>query len=278
MQAGEILIYILIATNLLVSYKGLKDNAFFNRYKFDIDGILVHKEYDRMITSGFLHVSWTHLLFNMISLYFFAPSLVEIVGIGYFILLYFAALVGGDSFALLAHREHGDYSSAGASGAICGVIFACVALDPGISIGMFFLPIFLPGWLYALIFVGTSIYGIRSGRDNIGHEAHLGGAVVGMLVAICIFPQAIISNYLPITIVLVPTIILIYIILHKPHLLLVDNMFFKKHDKFYNIDHRDNAKKASRQKELDVLLEKIHKKGMQGLSASEKRKLEELSK
>jgi len=86
--------------------------------------------------------------------------------------------VGGNLLALVIHRKNPSYSSVGASGAINGVIFASIAVFPGMKI------FFMPGWVFGLIFILYSLYGIRSQKQNIGHESHLGGALAGMLVAI----------------------------------------------------------------------------------------------
>src|SRR5689334_3800677 len=165
----------------------------------------------------------------MVSLYFFSTNLESYLGPFRFLLIYLASLVGGNLFSLFIHRNHGDYSAVGASGAVCGVIFASIALFPGFGIGFFFLPISLPGWIYSLGFVLFSIYGIKSRRDNIGHDAHLGGALIGMLVAILTNPLVVTENYLPILCIFVPSAIFIYIIIKKPGFLLVDNFFFKNH-------------------------------------------------
>ncbi|KFF05117.1 rhomboid family protein [Flavobacterium reichenbachii] len=268
---------IIIVINFAVSYKGFNDGIFFEKYKFQVDRILIHKEYYRLITSGFLHVDWMHLIFNMISLYAFSELLEVNAGIINFLIIYFCSLIAGDLFALLLHKNHGDYNSVGASGAVCGVIFASIALFPGLGIGFFILPISIPSWLYALLYIIYSIYGVKSNRDNIGHEAHLGGAVIGMLIAVILFPHSLTENYVPIAIVLIPCIIFIYIIITKPYILYIDNYFFKTHKKYYSIDHKYNEQKVNQQQEIDKLLDKISKKGIKSLSKNEKQKLEEYS-
>jgi membrane associated rhomboid family serine protease len=213
----------------------------------------------------------------MIGLYVFSGALEGHLGGMYFLMIYFLSLIGGDVLALFVHRNHGDYSSVGASGAVCGIIFASIALFPGMRIGFFGLPS-IPSWLYGILYVGYSIYGIKSKKDNIGHEAHLGGALVGMLVAIIIQPTALIENYITIGLIALPTIVFICLIITKPQMLLIDNYFFKTHPKNYNIDHKYNEVKINKQKELDRILDKISKKGMDSLSKKEKQDLEAYSK
>jgi membrane associated rhomboid family serine protease len=269
---------ILLIANVAFSWKGLTDKAFFDRNKFEVGKILHQKEYLRILTSGFLHVSWIHLLFNMIGLYFFSGLLELTLGPGLFVLLYFSGLIGGDLFSLFLHRNHHDYSAVGASGAICGLVFASIALFPGLEMSLFFIPIFIPGWLYGLIYVGISIYGIRSQRDNIGHDAHLGGALAGMLTAIAMQPGIFAQNYVTILIITVPTLIFIYLIVTRPQILLIDNQFFKSQKRYFNIDEKYNEQKSNKQKELNFLLDKISQKGIGSLTQKEKQRLDSLSR
>lgn len=266
----------IIIINFIFSYKGLKDRVFFDRYSFVVERILLFREYWRLITSGFLHVSWKHLIFNMISLLAFSFLLEADLGSVSFLILYFGSLLGGDLLSLFIHRHNSDYSSVGASGAICGVIFASIALFPGMSVNLLGL-IPIPGWLYGIGYVLYAIYGIRSRNDNIGHDAHLGGALVGMLIAIILEPQAMFENVATIIAISVPAVFFMYVIITKPHVLLVDNFFYQQHHVFGDIDDKYNFDRANRQQELDRLLEKIHKKGMHSLTKAEKEKLERYS-
>lgn len=269
---------ILIIANIAFSYKGFSNETFFDGYKFEVDRILINKDYKRLITSGFLHVSWMHLIFNMISLYAFSGLIESNLGGTEFLIIYFTSLAGGNLFSLYVHRNHGDYNSVGASGAVCGIIFASIALFPGMGIGFFGLPFSIPGWLYGILYVAFSIYGIRSNKDNIGHEAHLGGALIGMTVALIIEPSAFLENYLTILIIAVPTTAFIYLISTRPHILLVDNFYFKTHKNHYSVDHKYNEERKNNQKEVDKILDKISKRGMDSLSKKEKEKLKQYSK
>jgi membrane associated rhomboid family serine protease len=269
---------IVLVILFLISYKGLRNQVFFDKYLFEVEAVLTRQEYYRLFTSGFLHLDYPHLIINLITLWFFSPALVAEVGIAPFLLIFIAGIVGGNVFSLFVHRLHGDYSSIGASGGVCALIFASIALFPGFQVGMFFLPLHIPGWLFALLYVLYSIYGIRSGHRNIGHDAHLGGGVAGMLLSILFSPGILLVNYLPILIVLVPTVVFIYLIITRPYILWVDNFFFKKHQQFHTIDDRFNAERKSKEDELNELLEKVSKRGLQGLSRKEKGRLEELSK
>lgn len=267
---------VIIIINVAFSYKGLKDPVFFDNYKFEVDRILKYKEYRRLITSGFLHVSWMHLILNMVSLYLFS-SFMGNLGWLSFLIIYFASLIGGDLLALFIHRAHGDYSSVGASGAVCGIIFASIALFPDMEILLFgLLP--LPSWAYGLLYVGYSMYGIRSKRDNIGHEAHLGGALIGMVIAVLLEPVAFANNYVTILIITIPVIVFIYLIIARPKTLLIDNYYYKSHSTYFDIDDQYNEERANKQTELDRLLDKIGKSGIDSLSKKERQRLDELSR
>jgi len=118
MPNAGIIVFILIVVITLVSYKGFTNHLFFDSYKFEVDRILVNKDYKRLITSGFLHVSWTHLIFNIFGLYVFSEIVQVTLGSLNFLIIYFASLLGGELLSLLVHKNEGDYSSVGASGAI----------------------------------------------------------------------------------------------------------------------------------------------------------------
>ncbi|MBC2846744.1 rhomboid family protein [Winogradskyella flava] len=277
MEEIGIIALLLIIANGIVTYKGLNDFIFFDKFLFNVDRILVDKDYKRLVTSGFLHADWTHFTFNMITLYLFSQSLEVYIGIPAFIALYFVSLIGGNLLALYIHRNHPDYSAIGASGAVSGLVFASIGLFPGMEIGFILLPIFIPAWLYGIAYVLYSIYGIKTKKDNIGHEAHLGGGIVGLIIAIGINPSIIQTNYFPIILILIPSLTFLYLIVKKPHFLIVQNPFSKTKN-VVTIEDKYNSNKASKQNELNRILDKINKKGYDKLSKKEKDKLNDLSK
>jgi len=277
MEEIGIITFLLIIANGIVTYKGLNDFIFFDKFLFNVDRILIDKDYKRLVTSGFLHADWTHFAFNMITLYLFSQSLEAYIGIPAFLALYFVSLVGGNLLALYIHRNHPDYSAIGASGAVSGLVFASIGLFPGMEIGFILLPIFIPAWLYGIAYVLYSIYGIKTKKDNIGHEAHLGGGIVGLIIAIGINPSIIQTNYFPIILILIPSLTFLYLIVKKPHFLIVQNPFSKTKN-VVTIEDKYNSNKASKQSELDKILDKINKKGYDKLTKKEKDKLNELSK
>lgn len=277
MGPSGIISLIIILNTCIFSYQGFKNHLFFEKYRFNVDKVLINKEYWRLLTSGLIHLNWMHLIMNMLVLYLLSNTLESQVGPLKYTLIYITGLVGGNLFALLIHRHHGGYSSAGASGAVNAVIFASIALFPGMGIGLFFIPISIPGWLFAILYVGYSIYGVRSKRDNVGHETHLGGALAGVLLAVALYPSALAINYIPILATVIPIVIFIYLIIKKPQILLIDNFFFKKQQK-YTIDQQYNLSRRNKEMQLDEILDKIQKKGIQNLTKEEMKKLKEYSK
>lgn len=275
MEAG-IITLLLIILNFIVSFIGFRNYPFFERYKMEVEKVLVYKDYKRVITSGFLHIGWVHLILNVISLWAFGGVLESFLGPLPFLLLYFVSLVGGEALSLFVNRHNGTHSSVGASGAIGGVVFAAIALFPGMKIGFFLIPLAIPAWIYGLLFVLYSIYGIRSKQDNVGHEAHLGGSLTGMAVALLFQPEAISYNWLPITLISIPSLIFLFLIIRRPHLLHT-NLSFGKRTNHYSIDHKYNASRSDRQKQIDAILDKINQKGYNSLSQKEKELLKEYS-
>jgi len=187
---------LLIIANVLVSLRGFKVSSFFNDYSFHPTSVLKRGEYYRMVTSGFLHVDPGHLIFNMITLFFFGSLLERMVGIPKFLVIYLVSMVAGDLLSLWLHRHQSAYRAVGASGAVCGIIFATIALYPGIRIFIMFIPIGIPGWIYAVFFIWYSSFGIQRQMGNIGHDAHLGGAIAGLLLASFFFPGVVFAHYL----------------------------------------------------------------------------------
>lgn len=264
---------VIIAINVIVSIKGFGDRHFLETYMLHSNSVLQHKDYKRLITSGFIHANWPHLIFNMISLYFFSGPLEDNIGIPKFLIIYLASLISGNILALLFHRHHPDYRALGASGAISGIIFACIALMPGIRMGLLLIPVMVPGWVFGILYVAVSIYGIRSQLGNIGHEAHLGGAIIGMVMAIMLFPQIAMMNTLPIVAVLVPTVLFFIASYFYPQLLgqkaeAWRSTKYKKPN--MTIDDVYNENRKSDEDELNRILEKIHSKGIDSLSTAEK--------
>ncbi|MDO5106284.1 rhomboid family intramembrane serine protease [Capnocytophaga sp.] len=195
----------LMAVNVLFSMKGFKDYSFFEKYKFGIRQIR-QGEYVRLLSSGFLHADWQHLIFNMITLYFFADIIILYAGFVQFVLLYLFALVVGNLFSFYFHRNEPYYTAVGASGAVSGILYASILFNPKMTIIVFVLP--MPGYLFAIGYLLYSIYGMKSRTDNIGHSAHFGGAVSGLIYALAYDPSLVQREPLLLGAMLIPIVLL----------------------------------------------------------------------
>jgi len=260
---------LLIALTCIVSYSGLKNEVLLDRYSFKIERVTMYKEYIRFVSSGFFHVNWLHLVVNMFVLWSFGSGLEARAGILPMLLIYFSSLIGGNMLALLIHKYNTGYSSVGASGAIAGLVFASIAITLGLNI------FFLPSWVFGIAYVLYTIYAIRSKRTDVGHAAHLGGALIGMVVAVLMYPSALRYNLWPVVGILLPGIALIVIMIRKPELILIDKRTRKRQ---LTVEDRYNISRHTHQEEIDRILEKINHKGLGSLTKKEREALDEYSR
>lgn len=187
----------LLLSNLGVSgYALMADPSLIRDLSFQPRRIQKHREFYRFLTAGFVHASGTHLAFNMITFYFFGPLLERILGAGAFLILYFGSELAAHALTFVFNRNDPHYSAVGASGAVSGVVFAFCVYFPLRNLYLFFaLPI--PAILFAFGYVFGSIYAMRRGdqqggaSDWIAHEAHVGGALAGVVLTILLDPRSV---------------------------------------------------------------------------------------
>jgi membrane associated rhomboid family serine protease len=198
----------IIAANVIISLKGFKDFSFFEKYKFNIGGIRRGEQF-RMFSSGFLHLDFSHLLFNMMTLYFFADVVIGSIGYVKFILIYLASLLVGNLLSFYFHKDEYHYSAIGASGAVSGILYSAILFYPNMSLYMFFIPIPIPAWVFGILYLLYSIYGMKKSLGNIGHDAHFGGALAGYVLTILFAPSLLNTQLWIIALLAVPLLILI---------------------------------------------------------------------
>ena len=201
------MLILIIAVNLLVSFKGFGDEYFFRKYEFHIGSIRAG-EHVRMITSAFLHADLGHLFFNMFTLYMFAPVVIQYFDNFSFLSIYAGSLVFGSLLTLLFHKDDYSYRAIGASGAVTGIVYSAILLQPDMSLFLFFIPIPIPAYLFGIGYLLYSIYGMKAKNDNIGHTAHFGGAIGGYLLTIIKEPQMITDNTFMVVLLAIPIVIL----------------------------------------------------------------------
>ncbi|MFK7969557.1 MAG: rhomboid family intramembrane serine protease [Bacteroidia bacterium] len=303
MSITEMLTGALIIGTAVMTYQGLNKAGIMQRYAFQVGPIRDGKEYIRLLSSGFLHVHWPHFLMNMLTLFFFHRPIGHIFGAGGFLLIYFGAMIGGGLIALYFRRNDSMYSAVGASGAVNGILFAFILAAPFSDINLY-LVIPIPTWIYGIAYLGYTLYGIKSRLGNIGHEAHLGGAIVGMLLGMALQPALCFQYWYMVILLLGPVVAFFYLSIYKPEILRLPGMGSpakKSGGQYWSrnysrasapgrgreaytkkvIDLKPGSNKnknMSPQEELDMLLDKVRIKGMNKLSKQEKKRLEELSK
>jgi membrane associated rhomboid family serine protease len=266
-QTETLLTYLILLAMGFCTYQGLKNPRFTEKYLFSPFPILQRKEYYRMITSGFLHANWMHFGFNALTLYFFGRGLEVFYGWATLATIFLVSILGGSALSLLLHRHH-DYRALGASGGTCGVVFAHIFLFPGGSIYLMLLPVPIPSWLYAILFLAASIYGLKNQTGNIGHDAHIGGAIIGLLVTTLLFPRQVLASPVLFVAVLLISATLFYYLWKKTLLLPSRRAFPRspKRPKEANAPPLDPVEA----KRVDELLDKIARQGLASLTAEER--------
>lgn len=194
----------IIIANALFSMKGFNDYAFFEKYKFNV-GAIRRGEQVRMVSSAFLHANTQHIIFNMLSLFFFANGVIYTVGVVKFIVIYVASLLLGNLLSYFLHKDDYHYSAVGASGAVMGVVYAGILLVPGMRIYG------LPAWIFGVGYMIYTIYGMMKRNDNIGHDAHFGGAIAGYAIALASAP-GLLEVRLPIVLALAAPILIFFVL------------------------------------------------------------------
>ncbi|MBP6183099.1 rhomboid family intramembrane serine protease [Flavobacterium sp.] len=203
---SSILIVIIVAT-ILFSLKGFNDVAFFRKFEFHIGSIRAGEQI-RMVSSGFLHGDLGHLFFNMFTLYMFAPVVINYFGSASFFIIYMGSLVFGSLLTLLMHKNDYSYRAIGASGAVTGILYSAILIDPSMSLYLFFIPIPIPAYLFGIGYLLYSIYGMKAKNDNIGHTAHFGGAIGGYLITLVKEPAMLVDNTFMVVLLAIPILIL----------------------------------------------------------------------
>lgn len=179
----------LLVANIILSVAAFRTPRLIDAVMFDMRRIRQDHQYQRLLTSGFVHGDGLHLFVNMLTLFFIGPTLEYIVGTGRFLGIYFASLLVGSLWTLVENHRNLEYRALGASGAISGVTTAFALFAPFTMFYLFF-AIPIPAILFAVLYIAWSAFAQGRVNDGIGHAAHLGGALTGVVLVCVFWPEA----------------------------------------------------------------------------------------
>ncbi|WP_438978165.1 rhomboid family intramembrane serine protease [Polaribacter sp.] len=208
LQQSNLIVLGIIIANVLVSMKGFDDYTFLDKYKFQVSRIKGGEKI-RLFSSGFLHVDWMHLILNMYVLYVFADFVANILGNNSFLIIYFGSLLAGSFYSLSYHKDEPYYSAVGASGAVSGIVYSSILLFPDMQLLLFF-AIPIPGYVFGVGYLLYSIYGMKKQLGNVGHAAHLGGAIGGFALTLLLKPILFSINTTFVILLAIPILLLLF--------------------------------------------------------------------
>jgi len=177
--------YLLIVLNVIISLWAFSSSkhGISRRFLFVPKDVASGRNIQGMFLSNFAHADPGHLIFNMLTLYYFGPVVEYGLGASGLLIIYTVAGICAVLSIYIIHRRNPNYRALGASGSISGVLFAAIVLQPGMSIIFFFIPVPIPAPIFAAGYILLSTFLMRRGVGNISHEAHIGGAAAGFLLA-----------------------------------------------------------------------------------------------
>lgn len=178
--------------------QGISRPEWFHKLKFNAYMIVHEKQHYRLLTSGFIHGSSWHLIFNMMTLYFFGYFVEDCFnavfgakGEFFYALMYLLAIAVSSISDLIKYKDNPEFNAIGASGAVSAIIFAAILFEPTMGIYLFFIPIPVPGYIFGPLYLIYCQYMAKKNIDNIGHSAHFWGAVFGFFFPILLQPSLI---------------------------------------------------------------------------------------
>ncbi|RLJ73728.1 rhomboid family intramembrane serine protease [Pedobacter alluvionis] len=186
---------IIFVFTIITSLYAFYDHSLYGKFMLHPFSVSKGQNVYTLITSGLVHADWMHLFFNMFTFYAFAFTLESLMGSWQFGLLYFLGLVLSDLPTVFKHKDHFNYNSLGASGAISAVLFSYILFNPMSKIYIMFIPIGIPAVVFGILYLIYCAYASRNSRDHINHDAHFFGALTGLIFTI-IFVPGILQNFI----------------------------------------------------------------------------------
>ncbi|MGQ7853352.1 rhomboid family intramembrane serine protease [Pedobacter sp. WC2501] len=186
---------IIFVFTIITSLYAFYDHSLYGKFMLHPFSVSKGQNVYTLITSGLVHADWMHLFFNMFTFYAFAFALESSMGSWRFGILYFLGLVLSDLPTVFKHKDHFNYNSLGASGAISAVLFSYILFNPMSKIYIMFIPIGIPAVVFGVLYLIYCAYASRNSRDHINHDAHFFGALTGLIFTI-IFVPGILQNFI----------------------------------------------------------------------------------
>lgn len=269
---GETITLLLLIVLGFTTWQGLNQPGVMEKYLFSTEAIRFRRQWIRLVSPAFLHGSWGHFAGNALTLYFFGGNLEDRLGPGFMLGMFFVSAAGGHLLCLRLHK-HGDYRAVGASGGALGLLFAGIILFPGMRIMIFPVPLPIPAAIYGLGFLLYTLFSLRGG-SGVSHEAHLGGMLSGILLTLLQFPGLFGRQPLLICVLLAISGIGIWYFHVNPGRV---PGFFGTQIRG-KVDAYKQARHQRDEEQLDALLDKVSKHGIQSLSSRERQMLQDASR
>lgn len=182
--------YALIAAFVMVFFAGMNDTGITQKWMLSTYNIKHRKELFRLLSSGFIHGGWVHLLLNSLGIYYFGTLVESIAGTTLMLFIFLSSVLIGGIYAWFIRRRDADYQAVGASGGVMGLLMCAVMWFDGIKLGLFLIPVAIPGWIFVIMFnLGSIAMTQTEDRNRISHEGHLGGALMGGIIGYVFSPH-----------------------------------------------------------------------------------------
>ena len=273
----------IIFAHLVISVRGWAGHSLPARYGLSTDKILFNKEYSRLWSASWIHAHWSHLLFNILMLFCLGYGVNWHMGVADFLFIYLMSQLGGNLTALFIYRnDHSRQCHAmGAAAGVSGVLFASVALFPSLTVMVPGLEYTLPAWPLAIVFLSVSIFALKPYSSTMIHDAHLGGAIVGLLLTPLIAPEALQDTLWVAIGILTPTVVLFYALIKAPENI-ITKTFSLSNDVSASWEVVEQMATTTHhaldyltlEDEMNALLDKINQHGYQNLSDYERERLQ----